>query len=238
MHADAKRNKQRGCIKGISMLLAAIFLLSISTTSMAADNTGSIQIEYYGKNEQDQEVLLDHAEFALYYVGKMQDGRWTTDGDFQNSGVDLKGESSSERNIQACQLYEYAVKNNIDHTIQTTNEGGIAQFSNLKQGIYLLSQTHDWEKNGTDVFKSDPFLISIPEQINDTLIWNITSHPKSEWVSKEEQQEENSSKSDTVKKPDQARTGDTAPLVLLMLVLIVSIGLIYFIIKKKNKKDK
>lgn len=233
------REKYRWKIMLCICLLTVGIVIS-GTTCMAAD-TGSIRIEYHGRTEQDEEIILENAGFALYYVGNMQDGTWKTAGDFQNAGVSLEAEGSSERNKQADQLYAYVLKKKIQGSVQSTNVRGVAEFANLKTGLYLVAQTEDWKKSGVGTFRSAPFLVSVPDTIDGVLTWNVLSKPKSEWVPHEEKEPVKPKTPDKDAEPDKpddkVKTEDSMPIELLLIVLISSVCLIVILWKKKKRSE-
>ena len=96
--------------KNILVGCLTVFGILIPSLSCRAENVGSIQIEYHGRTQENEEVVFANADFSVFFVGKMEDGKWTLAGDFGNAGVSLEGIESSEENEQAKQLYNYAVK--------------------------------------------------------------------------------------------------------------------------------
>lgn len=231
------------------ILCACFFVLGIvisGTTCMAAD-TGSIRIEYLGRTKEDEEIVLENAEFILYHVGYMKDGQWVTAGEFQSAGVSLEKGESSERNKQAERLYAYALSKKIQGSMQKTDTKGVAEFTGLREGLYLVAQTVDWQKSGIGVFRSAPFLISVPGAIDGILTWDVVSDPKSEWVSQEEKPvtpqitETPQTPADSIdtgtEKPNKVKTGDSTPIEILLIVTVGSACLAGILWKKKETKN-
>ena len=99
--------------KNILVGCLTVFGILIPSLSCRAENVGSIQIEYHGRTQENEEVVFANADFSVFFVGKMEDGKWTLAGDFGNAGVSLEGIESSEKNEQAKPLYNYAVRQSI-----------------------------------------------------------------------------------------------------------------------------
>lgn len=108
----------------------------------------------------------------------MEDGKWTLAGDFGNAGVSLEGIESSEKNEQAKQLYNYAVRQSIQGNALKTDENGIAMIGGLEQGLYLIAQTKVWTDEKQGSYQASPYLISIPEEIDGSYIWDVVTKPK------------------------------------------------------------
>ena len=73
--------------KNILVGCLTVFGILIPSLSCRAENVGSIQIEYHGRTQENEEVVFANADFSVFFVGKMEDGKWTLAGDFGNAGV-------------------------------------------------------------------------------------------------------------------------------------------------------
>ncbi len=102
--------------KNILVGCLTVFGILIPSLSCRAENVGSIQIEYHGRTQENEEVVFANADFSVFFVGKMEDGKWTLAGDFGNAGVSLEGIESSEKKrtgkavIQLCGSAKYTGK--------------------------------------------------------------------------------------------------------------------------------
>lgn len=213
----------------LCILLAGVFVPNVICE--AADK-GTIQIEYHGRTEKEEEIVLDQAEFICYRIESMQEGQWKMTEDFANAGISLEDETASQRALQAERLYEYAKKNSVHGTAVTTDSMGIARIPDLEKGLYLIAQTKNWNKKDVGIFSSAPFLLSVPVRINDKEMWKVVCKPKSEWVPDEEP-EQPKPKPEENKKPDKPKTGDSKPVEMLMLIVILSVCLVAYLTKKK-----
>lgn len=212
----------------LCILLAGVFVPNVICE--AADK-GTIQIEYHGRTEKEEEIVLDQAEFICYRIGSMQEGQWKLTEDFANAGISLEDETASQRALQAERLYEYAKKNSVHGTTVTTDSMGIARIPDLEKGLYLIAQTKNWNKKDVGIFSSAPFLLSVPVRINDKEMWKVVCKPKSEWVPDEEP-EQPKPKPEENKKPDKPKTGDSAQIEIIMIAMIMSVCLMAYMGKR------
>lgn len=218
----------------------------ISGISALAAANGSIQISYRGRTDEET-VILSDAPFALYYAGALENGVWKLSEEFRNSGVSLENTDSSERKKQAEKLYAFAATEGISGTEQETDASGIARFSTLQEGVYLIAQSREVRK-GNWIFRSAPFLVSVPVKDNGKTIWDIVIEPKSGWTdtspgggSEEETDngsEDSSSEPEEIKETEMLqllpavkeeaknaetmKTGDSAMAGTWLIVLIIS----------------
>ena len=163
-------------------------------------------------------------------------------GDF----IDISTIHAEAREKQAKQLFAFAKKNDISGLMQETDSSGCTSFGEVDEGIYLIAQIGNVE-SGTDKFKSAPFLVNIPSEINGNVEYNVTIEPKAEWVSPETPPSNpDKPKDPTPSKPDKpntiqkiintVKTGDTTNIVAWFLIAIVSLGLIVGLYKKRKMK--
>lgn len=223
-------------ILGLSALVVGVMLPTVNC--MAAD-TGTLRIEYFGRTEADEKIVLSGTPFVLYYAASMENGQWKLAEDFREANVALENTESSERKKQAEKLYQYALENEIVGSIEKTNTMGTAQFMNLERGLYLVAQTEEL-RTEAGIFSSAPFLISVPTEENGTVTWDVLVEPKSEWVDIEEPKptkpeipvsdEEN-------KKTDEVKTGDSAPIEFMLMMLLISVGGIGILVGKRSNTN-
>lgn len=234
-----KKKLQKGLCLG-----AFLAAMSLNATFCCATEFGSIQIEYHGRTQTDDEVALNQAGFTYYYVGTMQDGQWTTTGEFDDASVSLEGDSSSERGKQAEQLNQYAEEKKIQGSFVETDYNGIAAIPNLKQGLYLIAQTRDWTSESIGTFRSAPFLVSVPSMEDGLITWNVVVKPKSEWVADDGYvpiEPEKPAKPEVPEKhpkpenPEHVKTGDATSFQATLVLLMGSLIIIWMIIYKKQK---
>ena len=168
--------------KNFTRILTAMIILvlfSISGKMITATTTqGSISILYKGRTKGDQEIALSKAKFILYQVGEDTDGRWKLNEQFQPSNLSLTKEDAQSRQKQAARLYQYAKKQGIEGRKKQTDEAGRLVFGNLKNGLYLVAQTKEVHYGTSEQYSSDPFLVSIPADIDGSLLYHCTFYSK------------------------------------------------------------
>ena len=109
----------------------------------------------------------------------------------------------------------------------------------LDQGLYLIAQTKVWTDEKQGSYQASPYLISIPEEIDGSYIWDVVTKPKSEWITEAPQHPEMPDKNTETEKTEGAKTGDTSSAVLSLLLLIFSSGAFIILCRKRRiyRKD-
>lgn len=239
----------------ISFAAGIFMLLAVQPLRIhGAQNAGAVTIEYHGRTEDDTKINLQGAQFVLYEVGCLQDGKWTISETFHDTGVSLDSQEASDRKKQAEKLYAYAVKKKLQGTIQKTDASGIAVFENLEEGLYLIAQKEKLSYGESEFFTTPPFLISIPAEVDGKETYGVTVEPKSEWGKPEKPEKpgiterpekpekpgitEKPEKPGTTEKPSEpggnvpqksevhnVKTGDNTPIERLVITLLTCTGI-------------
>ena len=169
-------------LKTYSLFLLLIVLLLVSLIQVHADSrTGSIDIDYKGRTDNQEEVILSGAKFEIIPIQYVENGNWVWQSSFENCGISLHDTSAEARNKQAKQLLEYARKKGVSGNQQLTDSTGHTVFSNLNEGMYLVFQIGS-VKNENDTFESAPFLVSVPSDIDGYLMYDVKVEPKVTWL--------------------------------------------------------
>lgn len=169
-------------LKIYSLLLLLISMLFVSLIQVHADSrTGSIDVDYKGRTDSQEEIILSGAKFEIIPIQYVEDEKWVWQSSFVDCGISLNDTSAESRNKQAKQLLEYARKKGISGNQQFTDSTGHTVFSNLNEGMYLITQIGSL-KNGNDTFESAPFLVSIPSDIDGYLVYDVKVEPKVTWL--------------------------------------------------------
>ena len=165
-----------------SLFLLLISLLFVSLIQVHADSrTGSIDIDYKGRTDNQEEIILSGAKFEIIPIQYVENEKWVWQSSFVDCGVSLHDTSAEARNKQAKQLLEYARKKSISGNQQLTDSTGHTIFSKLNEGMYLITQIGS-VKNGNDTFESAPFLVSVPSDIDGYFMYDVKVEPKVTWL--------------------------------------------------------
>ena len=169
-------------LKTYSLFLLLISLLFVSLIQVHADSrTGNIDIDYKGRTDNQEEIILPGAKFEIISIQYVENGNWAWQSSFVDCGISLNDTSAEARNKQAKQLLEYARKKGISGNQQLTDSMGHTVFCNLNEGMYLITQIGS-VKNGNDTFESAPFLVSVPSDIDGYLMYDVKVEPKVTWL--------------------------------------------------------
>lgn len=168
----------------IPLILALIYSSFTSIQVKAAPRTGDIEIDFEGRTDDREDVILAGAKFEIFPIQYMDQGILVWRDEFAACGISLEDTSAGAREEQAKELFAYAQKNKITGIIHVTDSNGHASFPDLAEGIYLLAEIGDVE-NGSDGFHSAPFLVNIPSEVNGKFEYEVDVEPKADWASHE-----------------------------------------------------
>lgn len=195
---------------------------------------GSIDIDYKGRTDNQEEIILSGAKFEIIPIQYVENEKWVWQSSFVDCGVSLHDTSAEARNKQAKQLLEYARKKGVSGNQQLTDSMGHALFSGLNEGMYLVFQI-DSVKNGNDTFESAPFLVSIPSDIDGYLVYDVKVEPKVTWLTNnvpssvpEKPSEKNP--------PEDTNTGVQVKKMTWIVLALCSFGMIVILGRRLKRK--
>lgn len=176
----------------LSMCLVMPFTSIAASASAAAapaeefpdlDRAGSISVKYTYYNEKTGETLpvTGGNSVGLYKVADVvvDNGyKFVTDSRFAEAGeIPATSEELDSANRElAAEMAAIAKSYDFDVASQEMDANGEVSFSNLGVGLYLVMQ----DKQGTGEYKMtiSPFLISIPQNHNGTLVYDVDAEAK------------------------------------------------------------
>lgn len=175
---------------------------------------------------QYDNILLRNTGISIYSVATVdEDGNYTLKDELKNSGVSLDMGNASLWQEASEELYHYIEKNGISYLnkLMTDQEGKVT-FSDLTPGLYLI--VTDGKELGDYIYSSSPSLVSIPllDDMSNEYIYDVSVNIKTE----------------VSEKPDDVTPPNTMDYyfidaLLFLIFLIVSIVLISYILKMKEK---
>ena len=151
--------------------------------------TGEITVYMHGSTEYAKDIPLAGGEVAVYRAAYRKDGIWTPTELFADSGFRLEDMTALSMERCADILYQYVNDNAIKGSAAVTDENGRAVFSGLEAGLYLVcpekETSYETEKEA-GVFLADPYVVSVPSEINGQADYTVETVPKTEWIPEEE----------------------------------------------------
>lgn len=151
---------------GVAMILLACFLCVLP---VQAEQTGSVTVQ----------VSMAGAVIELYQVA---DADFHYVNGFDAAGVPLKHLSDSD----LPKALEKAITDSTEHRTDVSSASGLAAFSNLSKGVYLVRQSN--QVPGYESF--DTFLVTIPLKQDGKWIYNVDASPKLGVIPKPEEPSE------------------------------------------------
>lgn len=168
--------KQRMLKAAFAALICLFMLLSMSLAVSAADNSeNSLTLHYKYDNN-----AISGVDVSVYYVASpYEDGTFTLSGDFSKYPVTInKIRTVEEWDALAETLRSYAAFDGLEPiAVQKTTEDGIAAFTNLEEGIYLVVTSQS--VLGDKILKFSPALLSVPALDEEgNLVYQVNAYPK------------------------------------------------------------
>ena len=151
---------------GVAMILLACFLCVLP---VQAEQTGSVTVQ----------VSMAGAVIELYQVA---DADFNYVNGFDAAGVPLKHLSDSD----LPKALEKVITDSTEHRTDVSSVSGLAAFSNLSKGVYLVRQSN--QVPGYESF--DAFLVTIPMKQDGKWIYNVDASPKLSVIPKPEEPSE------------------------------------------------
>jgi hypothetical protein len=160
-----------------ALILTLAMVLAVAVSAAAADvpdmsKTGTINIIMHMG-----ETLVPGGSLTIYRVGQIHE----SNGDYSFVPVaPYTNCVSAFDDVQspelALQLAAYTIDNQLTGTTEPVNEDGLATFSNVELGLYLVIQTEPAE----GYTQARPFLIGVPQVKLGMYIYDVDASPKVE----------------------------------------------------------
>ena len=152
----------------------------------AAGESGSITIYLHGSAGQAQDIPLSGAEVKLYFAAEQTaDGQWTASETFAVAGFGLEDLSAASLEENAQRLYAYVQDHGLKGDAAVTDDSGRAVWDALETGMYLVCPPKEISyESGAEsgVFLTEPYLVTVPLDVDGEPDYSVESAPKTEWI--------------------------------------------------------
>lgn len=224
------------------VICSMIFLLSISVFGILDVKAESIDVSRPSSltvTYQYDTLLLTNVDVSLYYLAGIDaSGEFMFTDEYQSVSFDTTDISASELTLQAEVIERYIEDNSLQSTsLLKTNQNGIANFSSLVPGLYLV--TVDSKVVDNCRYDASPTIINIPTLENGAYQYDVKINIKTE---KEELEQEVTSPGDNNSDNNSEAVPNTIDniifyVILLVTSIIIIFGVIIYILKKKGEKN-
>ncbi len=174
----------RPCLGLLAALLAVATLLGVMVS--AAENQGSLQILCV-VSQDGQSIGLSGDTYAIVQVAdidpdSLEEGplRYQTLPEWMEFDCDWGSLTASELRNKAIAMEEQAFVRNEFLDEQMIDADGQATFTPLDPGMYLVVRLEIQDYNL--YFIMDPFLVSVPQDVQDELEYDVKVHVKFAWT--------------------------------------------------------
>lgn len=218
------------------VLAAQIFLMPADVQAAEKDSAETESAEKKSAEKENAgkiEVRLNDigtnragVELACYQVGALsEDGiRYELTEAYQNTGVDFQKIETAEEHRKAAETLEEAVKTSgTPQQTKQTDANGLAVFTGLADGVYLIRQT-----KSADYGLMQTFLAYVPYTGEDgRLVYEVQADAKGEKIEAEPEKEKSN-----------VKTGDESPVAILVGALVIAGVAAAAVIVMKTRKRK
>lgn len=158
----------RKIFKNIIVLLISALLLSVlAMPCFAADQKGRVTVSLCDNNKND----INGMSIYVCQIAGINDSGYYPTKAFENSGISISAVVKNPDYLVAESILAHIRKNNLS-SVSSVSESGMAEFSNLELGIWLVYP----EENGKHTF--NPYVIFLPFSSQGKLHYEISSSPK------------------------------------------------------------
>lgn len=180
----------------------------------AAGESGSITIYLHGSAGQAQDIPLSGAEVKLYFAAEQTaDGQWTASETFADAGFGLEDLSAASLEENAQRLYAYVQDHGFKGDAAVTDDSGRAVWDALETGMYLVCPPEEisYESRAeSGVFLAEPYLVTVPLDVDGEPVYSVESAPKTEWIPDEGPGGPEEPGGETPEEPGEPETPDGA----------------------------
>lgn len=223
--------------KVICSLLLFLSIFSLDIVEVKAENidisrTSSLSVTYQYDN-----ILLSDAGVSLYYLASIDEGyNYKFIDEYQDVAFDTTDISASDLTFQAEVIERYIKDNKLQaNRVLKTNQNGVANFSSLVPGLYLLIVDSKVVDNYQ--YNVSPTIINIPTFENGNYQYDVQINLKTQ---RDKLNEEITppGENDNESLGSVPNTIDNIYfyIILLIMSIIIIFGVVIYISKKKGEK--
>ncbi len=217
------------------LLFLSIFsfgIIDVKAESIDISRTSSLSFTYQYDN-----ILLSDAGVSLYYLASIDEGyNYKFIDEYQDVAFDTTDISASDLTFQAEVIERYIKDNKLQaNRVLKTNQNGVANFSSLVPGLYLLIVDSKVVDNYQ--YNVSPTIINIPTFENGNYQYDVQINLKTQ---RDKLNEEITppGENDNESLGSVPNTIDNIYfyIILLIMSIIIIFGVVIYISKKKGEK--
>lgn len=223
--------------KVVSSFFLFLSILSFGVLNVKADNIDGSRTSSLSVTYQYDTVMLSNVDVSLYYLASVDaTGFFQFTDDYLDVAFDTTNISSSDLTLQAEMIENYISSHQLQaSSLLKTNQNGVTNFSNLVPGLYLV--TVDSKVVGDYRYDASPTIVSIPILEDGTYQYDVQMNIKTEREELEQEITPPGGMDNNNEMVPNTLDNIYLYIVLLVISIIVIIGVIMYISKRKDEKN-
>ena len=214
----------------MSAVLSSVMCLSMTSAVYASDSCSITVCE----KDHDGNGISGSTVQATLIAEQETSGAYKFVNGYEKANVNLDSLSDPEK--EKSTSLNLSRMNPVSSKPGMTDQNGSVKFSNLKRGLYLITES---SKSGkAESFSAvEPYLISVPDSSGRT---DITSYPKTEKkdvIDNNKDRKNNGKTHNETRDTQHVKTGDDAQFMRLILAIAASLMALMRLIIKKKKRE-
>lgn len=223
--------------KVVSSFFLFLSILSFGVLNVKADNIDGSRMSSLSVTYQYDTVMLSNVDVSLYYLASVDaTGVFQFTDDYLDVAFDTTNISSSDLTLQAETIENYISSHQLQaSSLLKTNQNGVTNFSDLVPGLYLV--TVDSKVVGDYRYDASPTIVSIPILEDGTYQYDVQMNIKTEREGLEQEITPPGGMDNNNEMVPNTLDNIYLYIVLLVISIIVIIGVIMYISKRKDEKN-
>ena len=223
--------------KVVSSFFLFLSILSFGVLNVKADNIDGSRTSSLSVTYQYDTVMLSNVDVSLYYLASVDDsGVFQFTDDYLDVAFDTTNISSSDLTLHAETIENYISSHQLQaSSLLKTNQNGVTNFSNLVPGLYMV--TVDSKVVGDYRYDASPTIVSIPILEDGTYQYDVQMNIKTEREELEQEITPPGGMDNNNEMVPNTLDNIYLYIVLLVISIIVIIGVIMYISKRKDEKN-